>query len=114
MPPQTRKRSPSYPKARYIYDETLKAFKAEMATFDDQHYFNMPFEDLPQSNIRPPYRKLRQREQALLIAAEDLIPILAKDGLIEEERLLKEELDNVSTQIIAVKPSFGDNVSKLS
>ena len=66
-----------------MYDETLKAFKAEMATFDDQHYFNMPFEDLPQSNIRPHYRKLRQRQQALLVAADDLIPILAKDGLTE-------------------------------
>ena len=74
-----------------MYDENLKAFISEMESFEDQHYFNTPHEDLPQSNIRPHYRKLRQREQALLIAAEDLIPILVKDGLTEEERLLNSE-----------------------
>ena len=97
-----------------MYDETFKAFKTEMESFDAQHYFNIPYEDLSQSNIRPHYRKLRQREQALLIAADDLIPILAKDGLTEEERLLKEDLDSVSTQIIAAKLTYGDNVSKIS
>ena len=97
-----------------MYDKTLKAFKAEMASFDDQHYFNMPYENLPQSNIRPHYRKLRQRQQALLTAADDLTPILVKDGLTEEERLIKEDLDSVSTQITAVKFTYGDNVSKIS
>ena len=88
-PLPTRKRNPSYQKARYIYDEASKALKAEISKFEAQKYYNKPYEALIQSNIRPHYRKIRQRQQALLIAAEDLIPILEKDGMIQEEREVK-------------------------
>ena len=77
-PLPTRKRNPSYQKARYMYDENLKALKTEVSKFDAQKYHNKPYEAIIKSNIRPHYRKIRQREQALLIAAEDLIPILKK------------------------------------
>ena len=60
-PLPTRKRNPSYQKARYMYDETLKAFNTEMARFDAQKYHNQPYEALMNTNIRPHYKKLRQR-----------------------------------------------------
>ena len=110
-PPQTRKRCPSYQKARYMYNEILKALNAEMTSFEAKEYHNMSYEALLKSNIRPHYRKLRQRQQALLIAADDLIPILEKDGMINEQRTLKEDIDSVSTQMIAIKFSFGDSIS---
>ena len=113
-PLPTRKRNPSYQKARYMYDENLKALNAEITRFDAQKYHNQPYEALINSNIRPHYRKIRQRQQALQIAAEDLLPILGKDGMAQEEREVKEDLDNVSSQINAVKFQFGDSVSNSS
>ena len=113
-PLPTRKRNPSYQKARYMYNETLKALNAEIARFDAQKYYNKPCEALINSNIRPHYRKIRQRQQALAIAAEDLLPILEKDGLVQEEREVKEDIDNTSSQIIAIKFQFGDSVSNCS
>ena len=113
-PLSTRKRSPSYQKAKYMYDETLKALNAEIARFDAQKYHNEPYEALINSNIRPHYRKIRQRQQALQTAAEDLLPILEKGGMVQEEREVKEDIDNASSQIIAVKLQFGDSVSNFS
>ena len=113
-PLPTRKRNPSYQKSRYIYDEALKSLNAEIDRFDAQKYHNKPYEALISSNIRPHYRKIRQRQQALTAAAEDLLLILEKEGMVQEEREVKEDIDNASSQIIAVKFQFGDSVSNCS
>ena len=55
-----------------MYNENLKALNAEIARFDAQKYYNKPCEALINSNICPHYRKIRQGQQALAIAAEDL------------------------------------------
>ena len=76
MPPaprrSTRNRSPSLQKAITIYEEAVRAIQRELAEFEAQKYLFKPHEDLHSTDIRLRYRKLCMREQALLLASEDL------------------------------------------
>ena len=73
MPPalrrSTRSKSPSLRKAYTIYEEAVSAIQRELAEFEAQKYLLKPMEDLPSTDLRPRYRKLRMREQALLLAS---------------------------------------------
>ena len=54
------------------------------------------------------------REKILIIASEDLLPILERMGLATEANLVNEEVDNVLTSTTNIKCSFTDVVSKFS
>ena len=71
-------------------------------------------ETLPSTDIRPRYRKLRMREQALLLASEDLCPLLEKSGLIQEARKVREEVDYLLTPITNIKLTYKDLVSNVT
>ena len=55
------------------------AMQRELAELEAQKYLFRSLEDLPSTDIRPRYRKLRMREQALILASEDLCPLLEKE-----------------------------------
>ena len=107
----SRSRSPSYQKAKTIFEEALKATHRELADFDAQNYHNKTPENLPSTDIRPRYRKLRMREQALILASEDLCPLLEKSGLIHESMTVQEQVNSALVPITNMKFTFHDFVS---
>ena len=54
------------------------------------------------------------REQALLIASEDLCPLLEKSGLTHEARAIQKKLDSLLTPITNIKLTYRDVVSTIS
>ena len=54
------------------------------------------------------------REQALLLASEDLCPLLERSGLIQEARKVKEEVDYLLTPITNIKLTYKDLVSNIT
>ena len=78
----TRSRSPSYQKAKTIYDEALISIKEELDEFNAQNYDIILSENIPSTDIRPRYRKMRMKEIVLISASEDLAPLLRKSGLL--------------------------------
>ena len=85
---------PSYQKAKGIFEEALKATQRELLEFEAQKYLQESPESLPLTDVRPRYRKLRMREQALILASEDLCPLLEKSGLVQESRTVQEEVNS--------------------
>ena len=118
MPPaprrSTRNRSPSLQKAITIYEEAVRAIQRELAEFEAQKYLFKPHEDLHSTDIRPRYRKLRMREQALLLASEDLRLLREKSGLMPDARKIKEEVDYLLTPITNIQLTYKDLVSNAS
>ena len=118
MPPaprrSTRNKSPSLKKAITIYEEAVRAIQRELAEFEAQKYLFKSLEDLPSTDIRPRYRKLRMREQALLLASEDLRPLLEKRGLMQDARKIQEEVDYLITPITNIKLTYMDLVSNVT
>ena len=96
--PTSRKRKPAYLRAKLIYNEALTSFKEELLEFEAQNYLNLPPENIHQTDIRARYRTLRMREQALILASNDLTPILEKGGQIQELDTLNEEVKSANTQ----------------
>ena len=85
----TRSRSPSYQKAKTIYDEALISIKEELDAF--QNFEITSSEIVPDTEIRTRYRKLKMREIVLISVSEDLAPLLKRCGLIEEEKIISDE-----------------------
>ena len=85
-----------------------------MEEFDAQEYLQKSPEGLPLTDIRPRYRRLRMREQALIIASEDLCPLLEKNGLIHESRTVQKRVDSLLTPITNIKLTYRDVVSTIS
>ena len=112
--PPTRNRSPSLQKAQTIYQEAVRAIQRELAEFEAQRYLFKPREDLPSSDIRPRYRRLRMRKQALLLASEDLCPLLERRGLMQDVRKTREEVDLLLTPITNIKLTYKDVVSNVT
>ena len=110
----SRSRSPSYQKAKTIFEEALKATHRELSEFDAQNYHKETPENLHAKDIRPRYRKLRMREQALILASEDLCPLLEKSGLIHESRTVQEQVNSALVPITNIKFTFHDFVSVMT
>ena len=110
----TRNRSPSLKKAITIYEEAVKAIQRELAEFEAQKYLFKPYEDLHSTDIRPRYRKLRMREQALLLASEDLRLLREDSGLMPDARKIQEEVDYLLTPITNIQLTYRDLVSNAS
>ena len=55
----SRSRSPSYQKAKTIYDEALVSIKEELEEFNAQNYDSILSEKMPSTDIRPRYRKIK-------------------------------------------------------
>ena len=108
----TRNRGPSYQKAKSTFEDALKSLTRELMEFDDQHYYDESPESLPLTDIRSRYRKIHLRKQALMIATEDLSPLLEKSGLVQEERIIQKEVDAILIRITNIKLSFTDVVSR--
>ena len=106
----TRNRRPTLQKAKTIYEEAVRATQRELAEFEAQKYFFIALEDLPSTDIRPRYRTLRMREQALLLASEDLCPLLEKSGLMQDARKIREEVDFLLSPITNIKLTYKDLV----
>ena len=64
----TRSRSPSYQKAKTIYDEALVSIKEELEEFNAQNYVNILLENMSSTDIRPRYRKMKTKEIVLISA----------------------------------------------
>ena len=54
------------------------------------------------------------REQALLLASEDLCPLLEKSGLMQDARNIQEEVDYLLTPITNIKLTYMDQVSNVT
>ena len=54
------------------------------------------------------------REQALLLASEDLCPLLEKRGLMQDVRKTREEVDLLLTPITNIKLTYKDVVSNVT
>ena len=54
------------------------------------------------------------REQALIIASEDLCPLLEKSGLIHEARTVQKEVESLLIPITNIKLTYRDVVSTIS
>ena len=54
------------------------------------------------------------REQALLLASEDLCPLLDKSGLLQDVRKVREEVDFLLTPITNIKLTYKDLVSNVT
>ena len=89
----------------------MAALKSHLRDFHAKNYTNAPPQDLAQTDLRPRYRRLRQREHALLAAMEDLSPILEKASMIQEQRALQEEVDSAQAQVVNIKFTFHNDVS---
>merc|ERR1711873_21271 len=118
MPPaprrSTRNRSPSLKKAITIYEEAVKAIQRELAEFEAQKYLFKPHEDLHSTDIRPRYWKLRMREQALLLASEDLRLLRENSGLMPDAKKIQEEVDYLLAPITNIQLTYKDLVSNVS
>ena len=117
MPPaprrSTRNKSPSLLKAQTIYEEAVRTIQRELAEFEAQKYLFKSLEYLPSKNIRPRYMKLRMQEQAILLASEDLCPLLEKSGLMQNTRKIQ-EVDYLLTPITNIKLTYMDLVSNVT
>ena len=113
-PTGPRRRKPSFQKAKIVCEESLRAAEQELEEFKDQNFPYMNPEALPQTDIKPRYRKLRLREQALILAAEDLRPILEKSGLKQDLATLNQQVDAVVAQTICIKLTYNKVVSKFT
>ena len=80
----TRSRSPSYQKAKTIYEEALNTIRKELDAF--QNFEITSSEIVPDTEIRTRYRKLKMREIVLISVSEDLAPLLKRSGLVEEKK----------------------------
>lgn len=107
----SRSRSSSYQKAKKIFVEALRATQRELVEFDAQKYLLQSPENMPLTDVRPMYRKLCMREQALILASEDLCPLLEKSGLIHEARTVPEEVNSALVPITNIKLTYKDVVS---
>ena len=99
----TRTRRQTYERARLIFEEALDALKSHLTDFHAQNYTNAPQQDLAQTDLRPRYRRLRQREQVLLAAMEDLNPLLEKAGMAQEQTILQQEVDSAQSTSISAR-----------
>ena len=113
-PTGPRRRKPSFQKAKIVFEESLRAAEQELEEFKDQNFPYMNPEALPQTDIKPRYRKLRLREQALILAAEDLRPILEKSGLKQDLATLKQQVDAIAAQTTCIKLTYNKVVSKFT
>ena len=52
--------------------------------------------------------------KALLLASEDLCPLLEKSGLMQDVRMIREELDFLLTPITNIKITYKDLVSNVT
>ena len=82
----------------------------ELAELEAQRYLFKSFEDLPSTDIRPRYRKLRMREQALLLASEDLCVLHERRGLTQDAKKIHEEVDYFLTPVTNIKLTHKDLV----
>ena len=118
MPPaprrSSRNRNPRLQKAISIYEEAVRAIQCELAEFEAQKYLFKPHEDLHSTDIRPRYRKLRMREQALLLASKDLRLFREKSGLMPDARKIQEEVDHLLTPITNIQLTYKDLESNVS
>ena len=109
--PFRRNKRPFYQKARFIYDEALGKLKTELEEFDAQSYHNLSPEVRAQSDIRLRYRSIRIRDQVFTTAAQDLAPILEREGMAQELKELKQNIESVSAQVTSIKLTHVHDVS---
>ena len=105
----TRSRSPSYQKARTIYEEALNAVQKELDAF--QNIENASSEIVPDTDIRIKYRRLKMKEIVLISSSEDLEPLSKRSGQVEEERRISEEVMAIHNQVTNIKLTYQDVVS---
>ena len=107
----TRSRSPSYQKAKTMYDEAMNSIREELEAF--QNFENTSSEIVPHTDIRMKYRKLKMKEIGLISSSEDLAPLLKRSGLIEEEKRISDEVMAIHNQVLNIKLTFQDVVSNV-
>ena len=108
----TRSRSPSYQKARTIYEEALNAIQKELDAF--QNLENASSEIVPDTDIRIKYRRLKMKEIVLISSSEDLEPVLKGSGQVEEQRRISEEVMAIHEQVTNIKLTYQDVVSNVT
>ena len=79
----TRSRSPSYQKAKTMYDNAVNSIREELDVF--RNLENTSSKIVPGTDIRIKYRKLKMKEIVLFSSSEDLEPLLKRFGQVEEE-----------------------------
>ena len=108
----TRSRSPSYQKAKTIYEEALYTIRKELDAF--QNFEITSSEIVPDTEIRTRYRKLKMREIVLISVSEDLAPLLKRSGLVEEEKRISDEVMAIHNQVSDIKLTYQDVVSNVT
>lgn len=69
---------------------------------------------MPPTDIRPRYRKIGTKKIASISAIEDLGSLPMKSGLIDEERILSEEVISIHNQVANIKFTNQDIVSNVT
>ena len=109
---QTRSRSPSYQKAKTMYDNAVNSIREELDAF--RNLENASSEIVPDTEIRKQYRKLKMKEIVLISSSEDLAPLLKRSGLIEEEKRIADEVMAIHSQVSDIKLTYQDVVSNVT
>ena len=108
----TRSRSPSYQKAKTMYDNAVISIREELEEF--QNYENTSSEIVPHTDIRMKYRRLKMKEIVLISAAEDLEPLLERSGQIEGKQKISHEVMAIHNQVLDIKLTHQDVVSNVT
>ena len=110
----SRKRVPTYNKAKYIYNEALESLRTEIQEFNAQKFQTMEAIDLTNTDVSSRCKRIVHRESALLMAFEDLSSLTERQGLYQENKSLKEQVDKLLTQTTFIKLTFKDFISNCS
>ena len=108
----TRSRSPSYQKAKLLYDEALDSIHEELDAF--RNFENASSEIVSDTDIRIKYRKLKMKQIVLISSSEDLEPLLKRSGQVEEERRMSEEVMAIHEQVTNIKLTYQEVVSNVT
>ena len=110
----SRKRVPTYDKAKYIYNEVLESLRTEIQEFNAHNFQSMEATALIDTDVSSRCKRIFHRESALLMAFEDLSSLTEREGLYQENKSLKEQMDKQLTQTTFIKHTFKDFISNCS
>ena len=105
------RRTPSLNKARSTYTDALEAIEHELEMFHENNFHLSSTGELPNTTLNIHYKKLRAREQALIISCTDLTQIISNMGLSEERTKLVNEVRGIQSQITNIKLMYREFVS---
>lgn len=76
------------------------------------HHFST--EELPRTTLNAQYKRLRARDQALLVRCTDLIQLMINKGLSNERTKVVSEVRYIQSQVTNIKLNYRDFVSTTS